>query len=723
MKKFLQKIFKNKARRNHYIVGFFIVIVTAFSFIIFTQRFTSIATSKSYHGVNLAERTRQKYQSVDQVNARRGDILDSNGDMIAGNSSIYNIAVILSKKSKTADGKPDYVQNKQETAKKLSKYLPLSKKQILDYLTPKNKKQYQVELGPEGRNLSIEIKNKIAALKLPGIKFEEYPSRAYPNGTFATNQVGITKQDDSSDPHTNISGLMGIEKYFNSILAGKDGKKITKIDSQGNELPGSQVVEKQAVNGSNVYLTLDSKIQQYVEILSQRVQDKYQPKNLQVLVMDSKTGQIKAASQRPTFNPSTGKGMSDSWRDTLVEDQFEPGSVMKILTLSAAIDSGNYDGNELYKSGAVEVGGRTIRDWNNVGWGYIPESEAFPRSSNTGMVHLEQQMGADTWMKYMKKFKIGDKTGIELPDEVSGGISYKHDSDQAMTSFGQSVNVNTIQMLQAFSAVANDGKMIKPQIVDKIVDPSTGKTTKNYKTKVVGNPISANTAQQVRKQMRQVVTKDYGTGMVYKVPGVKVGVKTGTAQIASSGGYLTGAGNYIFSVAGMIPYNNPRYIVYITMRQPQIMSTAAEKMISEIFNPLVKRLMTQDDDSGQTIEAGSQYVDMPNFLNSSVASAQKKIKKLNLQSGIVGTGDKIVQQSPASGEKVMPGQRIVMLTNGAMTMPDLTGWSKNDVLKFAEITGRTVVTSGDGYVTEQSIKPGKIINDSGKIKVTLENNN
>lgn len=723
MKNFFKTIFQNKARRNHYLVGFFIVIVTAFSFIIFTQRFTSIATSKSYHGVDLAERTRKKYQSVDQVNARRGDILDSNGDMIAGNSSIYNIVAVLSKKSKTSDGKPDYVQNKEATAKKLSKYLPLSKKQILNYLTPKNKNQYQVELGPEGRNLSIEIKNKISSLHLQGIKFDEFPSRAYPNGVFATNQVGITKQDNSNDPNTNISGLMGIEKYFNNILSGKDGKKITKIDSQGNELPESQVVEKQAVNGSNVYLTLDSKIQQYVEILSQRVQDKYQPKNLQVIVMDSKTGQIKAASQRPTFNPSTGKGMSESWRDTLVEDQFEPGSVMKILTLSAAIETGNYDPNELYQSGAVEVGGRTIRDWNDVGWGYIPESEAFPRSSNTGMVHLEEKMGADTWMKYMKKFKIGEKTGIELPDEIAGGISYKHSSDQAMTSFGQSVNVNAIQMLQAFSAVANDGEMVKPQIVDKIVDPATGKTTKKYKKDVVGHPISADTAKQVRKQMRRVITEEYGTGMVYKVPGIKVGVKTGTAQIAGAGGYLSGSSNYLYSVAGMVPYNKPRYIVYITMKQPQIMSVAAEKMISEIFNPLVKRLMTQDDTSGENVEAGSQYVDMPNFLNSTVASAEKKIKKLDLQSGIVGTGDKIVQQSPASGQKVMPGQRIVMLTNGAMTMPDLTGWSKNDVLKFAEITGRTVVTSGDGYVTGQSIKPGKIINDSGKIKVTLENNN
>ncbi len=723
MKKFL-KILHNKARNNHYIVGIIIVIVTAFSFILFTYRFTSIATSKQFDGVNLEQKTRQKYQHVDQVNARRGDILDDNGDMIAGNSSIFNVYAVLSHKAKTNKGKPDYVADKEKTAEVLSKYLPLSKQQLLDYLNPSNPNQYQIEFGPEGKNLSIEIKNKIAAQHLQGIKFSEYPSRTYPNGIFATNQVGITKQDDINDPNTNISGLMGIEQYFNKILAGKDGKKITKIDSHGNELPGSEVVEKQAVNGSNVYLTLDSRIQQYVEILTQNVENEYQPKDLQVLVMDNKTGQIKAATQRPTFNPSTGKGMSESWRDTLVADQFEPGSVMKILTLSAAIDSGHYNPAELYRSGSVEVGGRTIKDWNDVGWGYIPVSEAFPRSSNVGMVHLEQEMGADTWMKYMKKFKMGEKTGVSLPDEIPGGISYKHASDQAMTSFGQSINVNTMQMLQAFSAVANNGKMVKPQIVKKVVDPNTGKTTKKYTTDVVGHPISADTAKQVRSAMRTVVTADYGTGAAYKVPGIKVGVKTGTAQIASpAGGYLSGTSNYIFSVAGMVPYNNPRYIVYITMRQPQIMSTAAEKMISEIFNPLVKRLMTEEDDSGVDVKPGSQYVDMPDFLNKSVTSAQTQLTKLDLQAGIVGTGDKIVQQLPSSGEKVMPGQRIVMLTNGAMTMPDLTGWSKNDVLKFAEITGRTVVTKGDGYVTEQSIKAGKIINDSGKIKVTLKNNN
>ncbi|ALB28699.1 penicillin-binding transpeptidase domain-containing protein [Companilactobacillus heilongjiangensis] len=721
MSKF-RKLFKNKARRNHYIVGMVILIATAFSFILFLQRFAYISMSKQYDGVNLEQRTKQKYEHVNKVNAKRGDIMDVNGDMIAGDSTIYNIYAIVSKKSKTTAGKADYVVNKERTARILSKYLPLSAKELRKYLTPENKKQYQVEFGPSGRGLSIEIKRKIAAQKLPGIHFVELPSRSYPNGIFATNLVGFTKADNANDANSNISGVMGVEKYFNKLLSGRDGKKITKVDNSGNELPDSEVIEKSSADGSNIYLTLNSKIQQYTEILAQNIDEKYAPKDLQILVMNAKTGAIEAATQRPTFNPTTKKGLDNSWRDTLVEDQFEPGSVMKILTLSASIDSGNYSPDELYKSGTVEVGGRTIGDWNTAGWGYIPLSQAFTRSSNVGMVKLEEQMGSKTWMEYMKRFHIGEKTGIELPGEVAGRISFEHVSDQAMTAFGQSVNVNTMQMLQAFSAIANGGKMIKPQIVQKVVDPNTGKTTKSFKRDVVGQPIKASTAKQVQKAMREVVTKNYGTGMVYNVPGVKVGVKTGTAQIASpAGGYLTGNNNYIFSVAGMIPYNDPNYIVYVTMKQPQKMTEAPERILSEVFNPLVKRLVNQGKSPTKATEAGSQYVSIPSLLDKSTNDSLTRIKDLKLQSGVIGTGNKVVQQLPASGEKVMPDQRIVLLTNGAMTMPDLSGWSKNDVLKFAEITGKQVTTKGDGYVVKQSVESGQVINGSGKIIVTLKN--
>jgi Cell division protein FtsI/penicillin-binding protein 2 len=135
------------------------------------------------------------------------------------------------------------------------------------------------------------------------------PSRSYPNGVFATNLVGFTQANNANDQNSNISGVMGIEKYFNKILAGRDGKKITKVDNSGNELPDSQVIEKSSADGSNVYLTLNSKIQQYTEILAQNIDEKYEPKDLQILVMNAKTGAIEAATQRPTFNPTTGKAL------------------------------------------------------------------------------------------------------------------------------------------------------------------------------------------------------------------------------------------------------------------------------------------------------------------------------------------------------------------------------------------------------------------------------
>ncbi|WP_129044824.1 penicillin-binding transpeptidase domain-containing protein [Companilactobacillus metriopterae] len=722
-----RRIIKNnlsdKKRRNATIVGLIIGAVTILSFSVFIGQFSSVAITKSKDGINLSDRTKLKYQKVQKVNAKRGDIFDSTGNVIAGESTIYNVYAVLSKKATDENGKPAYVNNKEKVAEVLSDNLAISKEQALKFLNPSDKGAYQVEFGSAGRGISIEAKKKIASKNLQGIQFTELPSRSYPNGVFATNLVGITKSK-SSDTGSNISGVMGIEKYFNKVLSGKDGETVSKVDSNNNILPGSQTVGKQSENGSNVYLTLNSKVQQYVEVLSQNVEEKYDPKNLQVIVMNAKTGAIEAATQRPTFNPSTGKGLENSWRDTLVEDQYEPGSVMKILTLSASIDSGHYNPNEYFNSGSVEIGSRKISDWDKAGWGSIPLSQAFPRSSNVGMVTLEQEMGAKTWLKYMKDFHMGQKTGIELPGEVPGMISFDHASDQAMTSFGQSVNVNAIQMLQAISAIANNGVMVQPQIVKKVVDPTTGKTTQKFKTNEVGKPIKASTAKQVRNAMREVVTADYGTGRVYDVPDVEVGVKTGTAQIASpTGGYLTGSSNYIFSVAGMVPYKDPKYIVYITMKQPQLMTEGAEQIISEIFNPLVTRLVNQGDTPIESTNASSQYITVPNLLNKSVDDASKEVEKLGLQTGIIGTGNKIVQQIPTSGDKVMSGQRIVLLTNGAMTMPDLTGWSKNDVLKFAEITGKTVQTKGDGYVTKQSIKSGKVLEDKTKIVITLKDAN
>ncbi len=166
----------------------------------------------------------------------------------------------------------------------------------------------------------------------------------------------------------------------------------------------------------------------------------------------------------------------------MVQDSFEPGSVFKVLTLSASVNSGNYHPNQYYNSGSVTINGTTIHDWQTSGWGSIPFSQAFPRSSNTGFVHIERQMGAKTWREYLNRFHIGKKTGVTLPGEQPGLIAFKSPIDQAVTSFGQGINVNVMQMMQAYSSLANNGQMVKPQYVDKITD-SDGKTLNGYQIK------------------------------------------------------------------------------------------------------------------------------------------------------------------------------------------------------------------------------------------------
>ncbi|MGR3741971.1 penicillin-binding transpeptidase domain-containing protein [Companilactobacillus sp. DQM5] len=712
-----------RAKSNRTLFARVLMFIFALIFIVFILDFAKIAMTGEAKGQNLSYRTKFKYMKKNPLIAQRGNIYDKNGDVIASDAGEFSIYAILDKQNKTKNGKDDYVKDKEKTAEILSKYLSLDKNRIFNYLNPKNKKTFQVEFGSAGKKLSLHIKDQVEVEKLPGIKFIKTPSRSYPNGIFASNLIGITKvknQSDVSDVQK-VTGIMGIEKELDTELSGKDGEKISKVDSNGNELPETKVIKKQSENGKDVYLTLDSKIQDYLEILMSNVQEKYSPNQLQAVVMDSKTGAIRAMSQRPTFNPTNLDGLSDSWKNTLVEDQFEPGSVVKIMTLAAAIDSGHYNPNQYYQSGDIKIGDRVISDWNKTGWGSIPLYEAFPRSSNVGMVTLEQQMGASTWQNYLNKFHMGEKTNIDLPNETAGKIEFSHSSDQAMTSFGQSIDVNTIQMLQAVSAVANKGKMVKPYVVDKIVDPNTNKITQTKKT-VVGQPIKSDTANQVMSAMEDSVYKDYGLGKIYSIPGYKTAVKTGTAQIPSqSGGYLTGSNNYVFSVMGILPADKPRYMIYITMKQPQVMSPkGGDGILSEIFNPLALRLLKSSENlEAQNQDISSNHVDVANVTGKNIDKAKQKLTDSGLVPVVIGSGSKVVQQLSRANDKILKGQKVLLMTNGAMTMPDVTKWSKSDILKLSEITGKKIKVTGSGYVTSQSLKANEVITNKKDIEVTL----
>ncbi|MFN1208018.1 penicillin-binding transpeptidase domain-containing protein, partial [Enterococcus lactis] len=193
-----------------------------------------------------------------------------------------------------------------------------------------------------------------------------------------------------------------------------------------------------------------------------------------------------AATQRPTFNATTKQGLSSIWRNTLIQDSYEPGSTMKIFTVASSINSGHYNGNATYHSGKYLVDGKVVPDWNTNGWGNITYNKGFALSSNVAMAHLEQQMGAKTWRNYMNRFQFFTSTNLGFPGEETGSVQFNYPIEQANTAFGQGIQVNAMQMMRALTSIANGGTMLQPRLVTKIVDPKTKKVIKSYPKKVVG---------------------------------------------------------------------------------------------------------------------------------------------------------------------------------------------------------------------------------------------
>lgn len=712
-KKIVRKVSKSHVNRN--VVGRLLQISMAFVFLLFVGRFLYLSISKTIAGENISERVSNLYKRDEILKSVRGAIYDNSGNVIAEDSHSFTLYAILDKSSLDYKGKPMYVVDKEKTAEKLSTVIPLSEKKILKYLHPKHK-AYQVEFGTAGYGISLATKKKIMAMHLPGIHFDETPSRLYPNGRFASHIIGIAQPFNDKKTHSiNLIGTMGIEKYFNKVLSGKDGRRIALVDAGEYQLPGGQHSYKAPINGNNIYLTIDSQLQIYLENLLDAVQNKYKPKALTAIVEDVKTGKIRAASQRPTFDPATRKGLNDNWRNILVQDSYEPGSVFKILSITAAIQEGKYNPKEYCRSGSITFNGSTIHDWNYTGWGAIPFEQAFPRSSNIGMSILVNRLGRHTWRRYLDNYHIGKKTNITLPDENSGLINIHSQIDQAVTSFGQGITVNALQMMQVYSALANSGQMLKPQLVEKIVS-SSGKVIKRYKKIKVGKPVySQETAQTTLKLMRDVVEKEYGTGRTYKIPGKSIAVKTGTAQIAGiHGGYLKGDRNYLFSVVGLTPADNPRYCIYITMKQPQIMSDPPETIMSLIFKPLINRVSVSSK-----VDMMGEQITIPSVKGQSREQAVRLLEKMGLYVETIGSGNKVEAQSILANTKVNPNSKIIIFTGGIIRCPNMKGWTIKQVTQFANISKVKVEVLGKGKVYKQSRIPRSILNRNSKVKVEL----
>lgn len=724
MKHLKRKVKEVSPFKNRKLIGIILYVLCFVLFFSIFFRFTWIMVRGEVNGEDLHQNVERLYTRNNILQARRGTIYDRNGNPIAIDATSYKMIAVLTDEWSTPS-RPQHVEKPEKVAEILSRHLPMNEEDIYNRLIMDNS---QVEFGRSGSNLTVEtmsnIKEDLQKAELTGITFEESRSRLYPNGTFASHTIGLAQTDP--EDKNNLVGVMGLEREYNDILSGENGWRRYQRDRFGYVIPGQEIEEELPVHGEDVELTIDRRIQIFLESIVEEVNKEHSPKYITANLMHAKTGEILATSQRPTFNATTLEGIDQSWQNLLTEYTFEPGSTLKVMTLAASIAEGTFRPNELFKSGRIQIGGGVVSDVRPEGWGTITHLEGLARSSNVSFIHQVEDMGLNIWKEYLDNFGFGQRTGISLAGEARGSIPYEYPLEKYNTAFGQGISVTPVQMLRAFSAITNEGVMVTPHVT---TEKSNHEREDELSPSDENNEqvISKETANQTLKYLREPVHGEGGTARNYDVEGFDIAAKTGTAQIydPETGRYKTGEGNFLYSVVGMAPADDPELIFYVTVQEPRYNGTITHggQAVQKIFKPVMKRALEYYSAGNQSdIELSENVEEVESLVDNNTEETKSNLDEKEQVYSIVGTGERIVQQDPNKGAYEDKSRRLLLMTNGAMTLPELTGWSRNDLLRLAEMTGVDITINGEGFVVEQDLPAGSFIETGTEIMVQLSSN-
>ena len=679
----------------------FIILVVAFLFVAIICKLSYVVLSDKVDGINLKDKSASISTVKKTLYADRGNIYDINGEELASTVNSYTvIAYLNSNKTNVSD--------KEKTAKELAPILNMTEEKLIELL---NKKLYQVELRPGGYGITEVVKARIEKLELPGIDFIKNSKKRYYNkSTFASYIIGYAKVLDDGK----ISGELGIEGYYDDILSGTNGyTKYLKYTSSNYKIPNTNEDTKKAKDGSDIYLTIDSSIQLIAEKAVSSMKEKFNTDWAVFTVMDAKTGAIVASATNPNFNPNDTNTIKE-YMNPLLSYQYEPGSVMKVFSFASSMEEGKYDGEETFKSGSYTLDdGTVIRDSERKGWGTISFDEGFARSSNVAATTLALRLGVDKLSEYYNNLGFGKKTGIELSNEAIGDIEMVYQSELATASFGQGVSVTAIQMLQALSAMTNDGTVIKPYIVDKVVDQN-GNITYQGKRQVVKKVYSTNTVNKMHEIMKKVID----INKYWQVNNVSIMGKTGTAQIASpKGGYLTGTYDYIKSFAGIFPADDPKYIVYVAGKKPETNIGSWAKVITTAIEEIASYAKLTESKSDAD---PSKIITLDNYISKYLDTTLEELKNKKIDVIILGNGKYIINQYPLKNKTHLSSEKLFLLTNQKqIKMENLKGWSLSEVKTYCNLIGLKLEYNGYGYVINQSIEENAIL-DVNNMTLTIE---
>ena len=706
----------NKINTNKLKISKGVYLGVFFLFLIFgiTLGYRCLFDYKATDKVTIQEFINNRNINEEIILPDRGSIYDINGNVLAQDVSSYTLIAYLDESRSEGFDTLRHVKDKEETARKLAEHIDTSYERILELL---NKDAYQVEFGTGGKNLSQLKMEEIQSLNLPGIDFIKSTKRYYPNGDFASYLLGYTKNKEDEDGNTWMVGELGIEGYYNEELTGNSGYLTYEKDGRGNKIANSNEYKKEAINGDNVYLTIDSSIQLFVENVVKRAQENSNGEWVVMGVMDAKTGAILGYSSTPSFDPNIRN--LTNYMDPLVSYTYEPGSTMKTFSYMCAINSGKYDGNETFMSGSKtyvsaldERDTVTIKDWNGKGWGEITYDYGYAMSSNIGVATLlEEVITKDELKACYNKYGFGKTTGITLNNELSGNINFTYDVEAATAGYGQGIMITPIQMLQGLTIVANDGVMLKPYIVSKIVNSSGKVILENNRTEYE-KVASSVTIDKIKSLMASVIVEDanMGTGSAYYMEGYDLIGKTGTASIYENGKYLTGGSDYIYSFSGLYPGEDPEIIVYMAIKKPKDTVNYIAPAIKDVVVNVSKYLNIDTNSSSD-----EKYI-VEDYSNKIVTDIKRNLEEKEIRVITLGTGNKIISQYPSKGISLYNDDLVVLLTNDYnKTMIDFTGLSYKEVKLILELMDVEYNLTGYGYAYSQNIPSGNKVDKKVEI--------
>lgn len=690
-----------------------LLVLLIFLFGVLVCRIAYLTTARS---AELTSRGVRQWTREGTVYARRGNILDTNGQTLVMSATAYIVSV-----------EPGKVQDVQAFARAISPILGLSEEKVAEKASQRGKssvtlkRQVSRETADQLRQLK-QSKDAETAAAASALLFDEDVRRVYLRGAFLTQTLGLVNVDGV--------GQSGLEQQYETLLRGEAGRSMRSVDGKARPIYDSGNLYIEPQDGSTIRLTIDATIQEIVEKAMRECYEVNKAQAVHTLVMDVYTGAVLAMCSKPDYDPNDPPreqldALQSLMRIRLISDSYEPGSTFKILTAAAALDSGVTTPEDgFYCSGKIKVDGDTIKCWGSP---HKAETmaQALQNSCNPVFVELALRMGAQRFYQYLHAFGLGSKTNIDLQGEESGiliPVNSVKNVDLARIGFGQSVAVTPIQLLTAACSVLNGGRLMRPYLLKEAVSPD-GTVLYRTSPKVVSTPISEETSLTMRKLLEDVVA--VGGAKNARIPGYRIGGKTGTAQVYKDGRIVRNV--HIGSFLGFAPADDPRIALLVIVDEADTPvdygGTTAAPFARQILEDVLPYLGYQPDEGED-----SEPVQVPDVTGQPLWEARQTLSSMGLKVLDDGGSGSVTAQMPSAGATLRNGGQMMLYTydealpetETLVCVPDVSGKSIASAASLLRQRGLEMEIDGSGFAVSQEPAAGSFLAPDSVVLVHFE---